>query len=353
MSSRTSGPATQSFHLPDLISLSTALSGSTSPYYAQAAAESRDWVAKYSHIFSNQERAAFAMGCNELLVAHTYPYAPFEQFRTVCDFVNLLFVVDEVSDKQSGVDARTGYIYLKAMRDDEWDDGSEISRMTKEFRARLVRTCGARSFARFQQHSADYVECVAREAELREANAVLDPQSFRDLRRENSAIRLCFGLFEYTLGIDLPDKVFEDDTFKTLYWAAADMVCWANDVYSYDMEQSKGHTGNNIVTVLMQAYGMNLQEASSHIGEIYAEMMQTYMDAKARLQSHTFGDTHLDSDVARYTEAMENWPIGNVIWSFETVRYFPKPDEVKRTRLVKLRMQHEYGDSDESSEGSD
>lgn len=52
--------------------------------------------------------------------------------------------------------------------------------------------------------------------------------SFKSLRRENSAIRLCFGLFEFTLGIDLPDSVFEDETFMKMYWASADMVCWAN-----------------------------------------------------------------------------------------------------------------------------
>ena len=47
--------------------------------------------------------------------------------------------VDEVSDKQSGVDAReTGNVYLNAMRDADWDDGSVISRMTKEYVWRLV-----------------------------------------------------------------------------------------------------------------------------------------------------------------------------------------------------------------------
>ena len=47
--------------------------------------------------------------------------------------------VDEVSDKQNGVDAReTGNVYLNAMRDADWDDGSVISRMTKEYVWRLV-----------------------------------------------------------------------------------------------------------------------------------------------------------------------------------------------------------------------
>ena len=69
---------------------------------------------------------------------------------------------------------------------------------------------------------------MALEAEYRERGVVLDMESFKHLRRENSAIRLCFGLFEYSLGIDLPDEVFEDTVFESLYWAAADMVCWAN-----------------------------------------------------------------------------------------------------------------------------
>jgi hypothetical protein len=87
---------------------------------------------------------------------------------------------------------------------------------------------GPKSFNRFLKHCADYVECVAREAEYRERGEVLDMEAFKHLRRENSAIRLCFGLFEYTLGIDLPDHVFENEIFLKLYWDAADMVCWAN-----------------------------------------------------------------------------------------------------------------------------
>lgn len=83
-------------------------------------------------------------------------------------------------------------------------------------------------FGRFVTHSAAYVEAVAVEAELRERDEVLDVAHFMPLRRENSAIRVCFGLFEFALGIDLPDAVFQDETFMKCYWAAADMVCWAN-----------------------------------------------------------------------------------------------------------------------------
>lgn len=47
--------------------------------------------------------------------------------------VNLLFVLDEVSDDQNGKDARaTGRIFVQAMQDPAWDDGSVLAKITKE-----------------------------------------------------------------------------------------------------------------------------------------------------------------------------------------------------------------------------
>lgn len=96
------------------------------------------------------------------------------------------------------------------------------------FRARFTRLANPACVRRFLKHCEDYIEAVSKEAEYRERGQVLDMAAFEKLRRENSAIRLCFGLFEYALGIDLPEQVFMDPVFMSLYWAAADMVCWSN-----------------------------------------------------------------------------------------------------------------------------
>ena len=73
-----------------------------------------------------------------------------------------------------------------------------------------------------------YTDAVAKEAELRERGQIPDLKSFIPLRRDNSAVLLCFSIIEYTLGIDLDDEVYEDATFMDAYWAACDHVCWAN-----------------------------------------------------------------------------------------------------------------------------
>ena len=119
------------FILPDLLSICP-IKGYTSPHYEAAAAESRAWVNGFN-MFHGEKLTFFLTGSNELLVSHTYPYAEYEQFRTACDFVNLLFVVDEVSDDQNGKDARkTGMVYLNVMKDPTWDDGSKLAQMTRE-----------------------------------------------------------------------------------------------------------------------------------------------------------------------------------------------------------------------------
>src|SRR5579872_2824274 len=100
------------------------------------------------------------------------------------------------------------------------------------------------------------------------------------------------------------------------------------------MEQSKGHRGNNILTVLMKAKGIPLQHAANIVGEHSAKLMKNLEDAKKHLPSW---GAHVDADVARYIGALEDWVIGNLEWSFKTVRYFgPTHDEVKKSRVVAL-----------------
>ncbi|THH14398.1 hypothetical protein EW146_g5932 [Bondarzewia mesenterica] len=323
------------FTLPDLFAVSTAFKDTTNPHWKRASIESKSWVNSY-HVFSDRRRAFFLQGQSELLVSHAYPYADYEEFRTCCDFVNLLFVVDEISDEQTPEDARlTGEVYLNVMRNPKWDDGSKLAQITRDFRARLTRTIKPETFRRFLQHSQDYIDCVVEEAKLREHGAVLDLDSYEIIRRENSAVRLCFGLIPYVLGMELPEEVFADPVFKRIYFAGVDMVCWANDVYSYNMEVAKGLDGNNFMTVLMKTRGMTIQKASDYAGEHYKKLMDGFVADKARLPS--FGPS-VDGDVTRYIESMQHWPVGNLYWSFETPRYFgAQRDQIRETRVVYLK----------------
>ncbi|KZT07703.1 terpenoid synthase [Laetiporus sulphureus 93-53] len=328
----------QQFVLPDLLAL-LPFKGSFNPHYDAVAAESSSWVNGYRAV-SDRKRAFFLQGGSELLCAHAYPYASAQDLRTCFDLVNILFTVDEISDEQNGKDAySTGRIFLNAMKDPDWNDGSALAKMCKEFRQRLLRYNMPACYSRLLKHCEDYVNAFAEEAGLRERNEVLHPDSYMILRRENSAVRFCFGLFGFVLGHDLPDEIFNDPVLLRMHLAAVDMVCWSNDIYSYNMEQAMGHTGNNIMTVLMKAHNCDLQAAADMVGEHFKKLMDSFYADKAQIRSW---GPEMDAVVAKFVMAMENWVIGNCEWSSETLRYFgPERHEIKRTRIVRLKPKRE------------
>lgn len=80
-------------------------------------------------------------------------------------------------------------------------------------------------------------------------------------------------------------------------------------MYSYDMEQRKGLSGNNIVTVLMKDRNIELQAASDYIGTYFKVLMDRYLDARKRIPSW---GPDVDPGVARYMDATAHWVRGNL-----------------------------------------
>lgn len=239
------------YRLPDLVSLSTSFTDATNLHWTRASIESNEWINSYN-VFSDRRSVFFRQGQSELLASHAWPYAGYEEFRTCCDYVNLLFVVDDISDAQGQEGARkTLQTFLNVLRDEAWDDGSVIAKMTKEYvqclsangcgadditlaihysvRNRFIKTgIQAQTYRRFVKSVGDYVDAVVEEARLRDRDEVLDMGSFQNLRRNNSAVITALFLIPYCLHIDLPDEVIEHPVCKRMFYSAVDMVCWAN-----------------------------------------------------------------------------------------------------------------------------
>lgn len=128
-------PMPRSYRLPDL-HRHCPWAASFSPHYHVTATASSKWVLSYvnSTILPREKLKFFEQGGSELLCAYAYPYAGPEQLRTCCDFVNLLFTIDEISDRQDCKGAKaTAATVLNTMRDDAYDDGTVLCMMTKEY----------------------------------------------------------------------------------------------------------------------------------------------------------------------------------------------------------------------------
>ncbi len=95
----------------------------------------------------------------------------------------------------------------------------------------------------------------------------------------------------------------------------------------------------NIVTVLMHEKNIELQAASDLIGKHFSQLVDQFVEAKRHLPSICGGS--VDTAVAKYVAAMEQWVIGSLLWSFESQRYFGEEHRrVKETRVVVLSRKH-------------
>jgi len=324
----------RSFVLPDLISM-VPFRFASNPHFKRGSAESAAWIDSFN-VFRDRKRADFIQSCTELLVSYGYPSAAYEEFRTCCDFMNIVFLLDEICDDQDEGDSRsTGETFLRALGAGDENETSSLGLITKQFKERFNRKASKRCQERLWSLSKGYLDAMADEAEYRRNGLVPDTESYMLIRREVSGVRLCYGMFEYVLGIELPDAVFEDPTFLTMYWAAVDMIGLSNDLYSYKMEYKRGLEGSNYISVLMREQNLSLQDAVDHMGVQYKTLLDQFLRYEAMLPS--FGSPSADDGLRRYVECMKQSIVGYLIWCFDTYRYFgPEDRDVRHTLVVGL-----------------
>ena len=90
-----------------------------------------------------------------------------------------------------------------------------------------------------------------------------------------------------------------------------------------------------MIPILQTYYGMDLQDAVDHVGELCKMTIDDFVENKNRIPS--FGCPKLDRDVANYVQGLQDWIVGSLHWTFMSERYFGKDGaEVKEHRYVKL-----------------
>ncbi|GBE86737.1 Linoleate 10R-lipoxygenase COP4 [Sparassis crispa] len=300
-------PNRNQFRLPDFQAISK-LPLLLNPLYNLMRVESTMWIDSFAHFPTEpHKRAALASADFERLAAYTYPTAAHPELRTICDLTNCIFVFDEMTDKQTFDEAQhTAVSYLGGLAG-EACDGSVISQMTCDIGERLRARFGPNAFRRFIEHTEQYVNEVVREAGLRERGEVLD-----EIVRDPVFVRVC-------------------DT-------ADDLISWTNDAHSYDMEQAKGLSAANILTVIMNAKQLPLQAAADYLAAEYTASMAHFMTDKAELVGRSYGKAN-NANLLLYISGLEAWISGVIEWDFLSKRYFgERNEEVAETLIVPLTI---------------
>ncbi|GAA2851776.1 hypothetical protein GCM10010517_09410 [Streptosporangium fragile] len=191
---------------------------------------------------------------------------------------------------------------------DLWETTAE--RMSPRWRRRFLAGLAAQGRA-----------CRA-EAENRCAGRVPSPGEYPRLRRGTAGPYL-FDLVEPCLGVEVPARLRESATWRTLVDACNDVTAWCNDVASHPKERANGDV-HNYVTVAATAFGLSDSGAVAWVNERVARGAEDLRTAARRLPE-LFDRFGLPADRAeRITEvacAFLVAPRAQLEWLLESGRY--------------------------------
>ncbi|KAF8554246.1 terpenoid synthase [Imleria badia] len=305
------------------------------PQYAAVKKESATWTASFG-AFSPKAQHAFDCCDFNLIACLGYPTAKKEHARAGCDLMNIFFVIDEYSDVSEPYEVQKQKdAIMDALRNPhkprpkgEWIGGE----MARQFWELTTRNASKGSQKRFILAFDEYLEAVVQQAIDRSGHRIRDIKSYFDLRRRTIGTRPTFSLIE--LALDIPDEIMSSPTIQEMTLASTDMIILKNDVASYNLEQSRGDDSHNILRVVTNEFGTDVNGAMLWTQDLHTKLEQKFLGAMAALPEW---DEPLNSQVKEYCNGLGNWIRANNDWCFESGRYFgDRGLEIKEKRWMDL-----------------
>ncbi|KAJ7071622.1 terpenoid synthase [Mycena amicta] len=307
------------------------------PWYAVCKEESAAWCEAFK-VFGPKAQQSFNRGNFGLLGALAYPLLNRDGCRIGCDFMHLVFVIDEHTDvSEPAVARQQADLVMDAMRNPhqprppgEWI-GAEVAR---SFWENAIRTATPTAQRRFVDAFQQYMDAVVQQADDRSSSRIRNVDSYFEVRRDTIGAKPAFAVSEIHLNI--PDEIIAHPIVAKLTYLTIDAIIISNDLCSYNIEQARGDDGHNLVTVVMHQYNLDVQQAMNWIGDLHDQIASDFLQAFQELP--TFGGPPaLDRELRTYVDGLGNGVRANDTWNYETERYFGKKGiETQRTRKTVL-----------------
>lgn len=263
-----------------------------------------------------------------LMTAMSYPDTDATRLRITADYMSILFAYDDLMDLPSsdmmedkknstkaakimmqvlthphkfrpvpGLPVATAFHEYVLRRSQDRADTDE----PPSFWSRFCATSTPSMQKRFTDTMYEYVMAVKNQVGNRAATVCPSIEEYVKLRRDTSAIKVTYSCIEYCLNIDIPDEAFFHPTIAALQEAGNDILSWANDVYSFDNEQSSGDC-HNLVAVVAINKNITVQAALEYVMGMIESAIDRFFEECAKVPS--FGP-EIDPKVQAYVKGVE------------------------------------------------
>ncbi|MFE3068474.1 terpene synthase [Streptomyces sp. NPDC059247] len=302
------------------------------PHAEAADTETLRWVGAVGLCETEAELPRLVRIRPGLLAAWCHPRADRTDSTLVAMWMAWLFLLDDridESDLGRDADRLDGYLSeLLGVASGGRTAASPMGRALAEIVGRASDGMPDSWHLRFRRHIVDYLSACVWQAAHRQAAEVPSPDAFPARRRAFGAIMPTFDLVERTEAGALPPSLYYSRPYQDLLVAAADVVCWTNDLMTVEKEAAQGDP-HNLVLVTAHHRGLDRHAASLAVARACEERLATHGRARRELRAPTRtpdADTRRQ-DADRCAGALLVWTRGHLEWGLDTPRYGPAASE--------------------------
>jgi (+)-beta-caryophyllene/(+)-caryolan-1-ol synthase len=318
------------FSLPDL---SVPFTERQNPDVEEAEVHVREYLREFGLLRSEEAKFHYDRTRFGELVGRAYPFAPLPELCIITDWMAVWAIFDDYLERIP--DAQSDERFVALIRETiSWfpldpaentpRSGNPIEVAIRDIWDRLTARSSITWRRRFVRHLTDYLEGCHWESKNRRRGIAPDLARYIETRRRFGGMRPSMDLSEIGLGIELSDDVHAHSRVQKLLDNTADLVLWANDVFSVEAEKREGNV-NNIVLVIQRTRGISMQEAADEVAGMLrgrcADFIAESDSAVAFFASSGEFTAEQARQVSLYIDAMKSWIRGNIDWSWGNERY--------------------------------
>ncbi len=293
----------------------------SNPHAAAAHEHTRLWLERFSvHAESKwMERAHRARMA--WFVAGFYPEAGLDELCLASDYIHWAFGLDDTGD-ESAVGHRPERL-LELF--DQFEDvflgqGTPThpsALALADIVERLSRIATAEQMRAFHEGNRAYFGAMLWEANNRHGNLIPEEGMYRMLRPAAGAAPPFFALIEPMEKIALSEAARECVPLLTMARLAGEIMCWINDVLSYEKERAQGDV-HNLAFVYEHHRGLSPARALAEAVGFSNASVADFLEQQEQIPS--FGGAQ-DAEVKRYVATLRSMIRVTLDWTLGSPRY--------------------------------
>lgn len=283
-----------------------------------------EWVRKFNLIPDEKAFQRFCKSRFSDLAARVYPHAAYTELTLLSDWNVWTFIMDDQMDEGSiGKQPNQLTLFYSSLLDvlkgkDATYRIEPLGAALNDIRQRIIQQkVDAIKLDRF---IGSFEACLAAfvwEAKNRVTGVVPDVATYIKMRAMTSGWQTFLELISINRLFELSPEILNHPDVQCLSSMTNNILCWANDISSFDKELKRGDV-HNLVLVLQHKHQCTLHKAIQCAAELHNNEVQAFMELATQLP---FLGREIDFQLKRYVSSLRYWIRGSLDWHLTSERY--------------------------------